>query len=135
MSIKKNIMLLSCLVSLLISCNIMASSVVSDNVVYQGSEGGKYYVIAYFNPSHKIQSDEGYSLKKGKYVKQAYVRAKSAGCVILGVRICSSYDSGRCYSKSAGASKPDKIISTPKETVSKCNTCTQTTNYGWIYYE
>lgn len=134
MKSKRNIMLLGCMVGLMFCSNIMASSVVSDDVVYQGSEKGKYYVIAYFNPSHKVQSDEGYGLKKDKYVKQAYVRAQSAGSSIAGIKICGSYDSGRCYSKCGSASKPNKIISTTRETVTKCNTCIQTTNYGWIYY-
>lgn len=133
MKIKRTILGLG-LIGLILSNHAMAASIVSDDIVYQGSEKGKYYVIAYFNPSHKVQSGEGYNLHANKYVNQAYVRARSAGYSIAGIKICSSYDSGRCYSKKASTPKPNKIMSTPRETVSKCNTCTQTTNYGWLYY-
>lgn len=105
-----------------------AATVVSDNKVHMGTSGNKYYAQAYFNPSHKVEKGEGYSLTSGKYVKQAYVRATSNGSWL-----CGSADTGRQYSALA-TSKIDKIISTSEAKVSKCMLCVQKTNYGWQYF-
>lgn len=116
----------------LISTTSMAA-VVSDNLVHQYIKNDTYYIQAYFNPSHKVQSGEGYSLKVGKYVKQAYVRVQSDGLTVGPVKICGSYDSQRVYS-SAASTKTNKIMSTSLLNIKDCGTCTQYTNYGWIYF-
>ena len=111
------------------------ASVESDNKAFEGfnKKDKEYFVCAQFNPSQKIQQGEGYDLTANKYVKQAYVRARSDGRTVLGVRICGSYDSGRVYS-AAASSKVNRIYQTPKETVKDCKTCCQRTNYGWVYF-
>lgn len=113
---------------------VQAASVRSDDVVYQGKTDGKYYVQAYFNPSHKVVKGEGFGLTVGKNVKQAAVRAKSDGKTIFGIKICSSYNSGWSWSTCATSKKKNTIISTPYETVKDCGTCTQRTSYTWKYF-
>ncbi len=113
------------------------ASVESDNKAFEGfdKKDKEYFVCAQFNPSQKIQQGEGYDLTANKYVKQAYVRARSDGSTVplVGIRICGSYDSGRVYSALA-RNKVNKIYQTPRETVKDCKTCCQRTNYGWLYF-
>lgn len=112
---------------------VKAASVTSDDYVHQYKSGDKYYVQSYFNPSHTVQNGEGFGLVAGKNVKQAYVRARADGSTVFGVKICSSYDSGRVYS-SAATSRKNTIMSTSLQSVNACSKCTQRTNYGWIYF-
>ena len=105
-------MLLSFMIITSMGTVVQAASVRSDNVVHQGKTNGKYYVQAYFNPSHKVVSGEGFGLTAGKYVKQAAVRTQSNGKTVLGVKICSSY-----------------------ETITDCSTCVQKTSYKWKYFK
>ena len=119
----------------LITSMAFAANVTSDNKVWQAKANGKYKIQAYFNPQHTVVDGEGYSLKPGRRVKQAYVRAQSEGCKtpIFGITICSAVDTGRCYSKVA--KKTDRnIFSTPEASVVDCSFCKQTTNYGWVYF-
>lgn len=131
--IKRGVMLPLVMLACCIPMSVNAASITSDDYVHQYEKSGKFYVQSYFNPSHKVQSGEGFSLTANKYVKQAYVRAQSDGRTVLGVKICGSYDSGRRWS-SLATSKSNKIISTPLESVSQCWTCKQRTNYGWSYF-
>ncbi len=131
--IKKGVMLPIVMLACCIPLSANAGSVTSDDYVHQYDKDSKYYVQAYFNPSHKVQRGEGFGLKVNKNVKQAYVRAQSDGKTVLGVKICGSYDSGRQWS-SAARNKSSRIISTPLESVKDCWTCKQRTYYGWVYF-
>lgn len=130
--------------ALLLGASTVSAAVTSDNEVISGLSNGKYFVVSYFNPSHRVEAGEGYDLKTGRYVKQAYVRAKSDGLTIyyvnqdtgvadIPIKICASYDSGRSYSAVA-TSKKNTIMKTPKEVVPDCATCTQRLSYGWLYF-
>lgn len=133
MKFKKKAIVLSCLLTLALAVSTVMAAVVSDDIAHQYSKDGKYYIQAYFNPSHKVQTGEGYDLTVGKYVKQAYVRVTSDGKKVLGVTICGAYDSQRVYS-GAASSKKNTIMSTSLESISDCSTCVQRTYYGWIYF-
>lgn len=133
--VKKGALLSAMLLLCCVPVSANAGSVTSDNIVHQYQKDGKYRVQAYFNPSHEIQSGEGYSLTVGKNVKQAYVRAQSDGKKILFVKICGSYDSERQWSAKATSTSTNSIFSTPLAEVTNCATCTQKTYYGWSYFE
>jgi len=114
------------------------AAVESDNKVYllYDPSTDYYKAQAYFSPGHKVESGEGYDLEAGKKVKQAYVRARADGLKVLGIKICSSYDSQRRYSRECSSSESNStaIVSTPEAKVKYCGTCTQRLNYGWVYY-
>lgn len=121
------LIMLLCVVSVK---NISAATVESENRVYMLYSGKdkRYTVKSYFDSGHKIQAGEKYSLAKGKYVKQAYVRARSDGS-----KMCGSYDSQRAYSLKA-PSKKRCLYATPEKGTKQCFFCTQRLNYGWVYF-
>ena len=111
------------------------STVTSVNKFVSGFQNKteEHFAFCQFKPSHEIEKGEGFNLKKGKYVNQAYVIAKSAGKKIGGVTICNSYSTGRLWSKKANK-KTNQIIQTPEARVKRCWTCLQTLNYDWRYF-
>lgn len=127
------IMILTLLMPLTTTVN--AATVLSDNVVYALYGDTKYSIVSYFNPSHKVVDGEDFNLRVNRNVCRAYVRAQSSGLTVASIKICSSYDSGRSYSKMAKSKKDNFIISTPKEEVKNCFSCVQKLNYGWEYFK
>ena len=112
--------------SVLTPIPIRAASVRSDNWVYRLYEESekRYSIISYFNPSHKIIKGEGWDLKPGKYVRRAYVRARADGLIVLKVKVCSGYDSGRLYSAKAPLHKKT-IYATPLASVKIAVLCSK----------
>lgn len=91
-----------------------------------------YDGTAQFNPSYKIPSNAGYSLEKGKYVKQSYVNytRKKDGKD-------ESVIGGRSYSRAA---KTNRINATYKAEATAKDSWNIVTNqtrfwYGWVYFE
>ena len=86
---------------------------------------------AQFVPSYKIPDDAGYSLKKGKNVKQAYinfVRKKDN----KDVSVCG----GRQYTKLATNKRSNSVYSVNKDVMDSFNIFTNKTRfyYGWLYF-
>lgn len=127
-----------CMLAIALAAGLASAAVTSENKVYMLYDPATEYYSAqaYFQPSHKVVSGEGYDLEVGKYVKQAYVRARADGLTIL-FKICSSYDSQRRYSREATQAEKTSstmLLSTPEAKVKYCSTCTQRLNYGWVYF-
>lgn len=90
-----------------------------------------YDGTAQFNPSYKIPKNAGYSLKKGKYVKQSYVnytRKKDGEDV--------SVIGGRSYSQVASSNTIDATYKAEATAKDSWNILTNQTHfwYGWIYF-
>lgn len=107
----------------------------SDNLVAYGSTEKEFNVVAHFRASHKCSSSDGFTLKEGKHVKMAMVKAKSEGLKIFGITVCSSSDSGWIVSKEASSIYDNTIYSTGVVSVGKCFTCKQITGYDWRYFD
>ena len=83
-----------------------------------------------FRPSYKIPANAGYSLKKGKYVRRAYVNYTRKGK-------CVTTTGSRVYTATATSRKSNRIYSAKAyawDSLMWGDDYTTRFYYGWIYF-